>query len=96
MCKHVVNALWQKYVVLTVDEAFFCKLMELKWANQQYTEFLILRHHGCLHTAMNFLKAIGHRTSGGLDGLRVSFLVRRQKRGQWLEFITKNIPGCTK
>ena len=56
MCKHVVNALWQKYVVLTVDEAFFCKLMELKWANQQYTEFFIL-HLGCLHSTMDFLKA---------------------------------------
>ena len=41
--------------------------MELKWCNPEYQEFLIPRLGG-LHTAMNFLKAIGqHMQSTGLD-----------------------------
>ena len=57
-CKFVAESLGQKYVVLTVDEALYCKLMELKWAKPEYQEFLIVRLGG-LHTAMNFMKAIG-------------------------------------
>ena len=34
-CKHVATALGQRYVVLTVDEALYCKLMELKWAKEE-------------------------------------------------------------
>ena len=30
-CKHVASVLGQQHVVLTVDEALYCKLMELKW-----------------------------------------------------------------
>ena len=51
-------------MVLTVDEALYCKLQELKWAKQM--NFLILRHGG-LHITLNFLKAIGkHVQSSGL------------------------------
>ena len=65
-CRHVANVLGQSHVVLTVDEALFCKLMELKWAKPEYQNFLIVRLGG-LHTAMNFLKAIGkHIQSSGL------------------------------
>jgi hypothetical protein len=65
-CKHVARKLGQHHVVLTVDEALFCKLMELKWAKDEYQDFLIIRLGG-LHTAMNFLKVIGkHIQSSGL------------------------------
>ena len=43
-------------MLLTVDEALYCRLMELKWS-QNYV-FLIPRL-GSLHIAMNFMKAIG-------------------------------------
>ena len=66
-CLHVSQALEQRYVVLTVDEALYCKLMELKWSIPEYKELLIPRLGG-LHTAMNFLKAIGkHVQSSGLS-----------------------------
>ena len=42
-CKHTAGKLGQHYVVLTVDEALFCKLMELKWAKPEYRDFLIVR-----------------------------------------------------
>ncbi len=65
-CKYIANSLGQKYVVLTVDEALYCKLMDLKWAKKEYQEFLSLRLGG-LHTAMNFMKAIGqHLKSTGI------------------------------
>ncbi|KAL8567664.1 hypothetical protein ACOMHN_054475 [Nucella lapillus] len=65
-CKHVARKLGQHHVVLTVDEALFCKLMELKWAKDEYQDFLIIRLGG-LHTAMNFMKVIGkHIQSSGL------------------------------
>jgi len=65
-CKHVASALGQQHVVLTVDEALFGKLMELKWAKPEYEEWLFVRLGG-LHTALNFLKAIGqHMQSSGL------------------------------
>ncbi|KAL8583128.1 hypothetical protein ACOMHN_029824 [Nucella lapillus] len=31
-CNHAAQTLGQRRVVLTVDEALFCRLMELKWA----------------------------------------------------------------
>ena len=46
-----------KHVVLTVDEALFCKLMELKWAKEEYQDFLTVRLGG-LHIALNFMKVI--------------------------------------
>ncbi len=50
-CKHVANVLGQQYVVLTVDEALYFKLMELKWAKSDYQDFLIVRLGG-LHTIL--------------------------------------------
>ena len=65
-CWHISQDLGQKYVVLTVDEALYCKLMELKWAIPEYRDFLIPRLGG-LHVSLNFLKTIGkHVQSSGL------------------------------
>ncbi|KAG1656012.1 hypothetical protein GQR58_024202 [Nymphon striatum] len=55
----------QRYTVLTVDQALFPQLMELKWA--KYKDTLILRLGG-LHISMNFLKVLGqHTADSGLD-----------------------------
>jgi hypothetical protein len=65
-CKHTAGKLGQHHVVLTVDEALFCKLMELKWAKTEYQAFLIVRLGG-LHTALIFMEVIGkHIHSSGL------------------------------
>jgi hypothetical protein len=53
----------KQHIVITVDQASFCKLMELKWSVQEYKDKIIHRL-GSLHTAMNFLKAIGYHMSG--------------------------------
>ena len=63
-CRKIAQSLGQRYVVLTVDEALYCKLMELKWVKS--IDFLIVRLGG-LHTAMSFMKVIGkHIQSSGL------------------------------
>jgi len=65
-CKHIATQLGQHHVVLTVDEALYCKLMELKRAKDEYQNFLIVRMGG-LHISLNFLKVIGkHLQSSGL------------------------------
>lgn len=65
-CKHVARELGQNHEVITVDEALYCKLMELKWANADYMDHLIVRLGG-LHTAMKFMAVIGkHIQSSGL------------------------------
>lgn len=65
-CRHTATALGQQHVVLTVDEALYCKLMELKWAKDEYQDFLIVRMGG-LHTSLTFLKVIGkHMQTSGL------------------------------
>ena len=65
-CKHVARERGQHHVVITVDEALFCKLMELKWSNADYMDCLIVRLGG-LHTAMKFMAVIGkHIQSSGL------------------------------
>ena len=64
--KHVASVLGQQHVVLTADEALYCKLMELKWAKKDYQDFLIVRL-GWLHQSWHFFKAIGkHINSSGL------------------------------
>lgn len=55
--RHTATALGQQHVVLTVDEALFCKLMDLKWAKDEYQDFLIIRMGG-LQTSLTFLKVI--------------------------------------
>jgi len=54
-CRHVAKKLEQHHVVLTVDEALFCKLMDLKWAKPQYQDFLVVRLGGP-HTALKFME----------------------------------------
>ena len=54
-CKHVASVLRQQHVVLTVDKALHCKLMELKWVKKDYQDFLIVRLGG-LHTILAFLR----------------------------------------
>ena len=41
-CKHVARKLGQHHVVLTVDGALFCKLMELKWAKDECQDVMIV------------------------------------------------------
>ena len=61
----------QQHVVLTVDEALFPKLMELKWSVAEYKDVLIPCLGG-LHIAMNFLGVIGrHMNQSGLCELWV-------------------------
>ena len=62
-CRQVARALDQRYVVLTADEALYCRLMLLKWADTEDGSWLIVRLGG-LHTAMNFLRAIGQHMDG--------------------------------
>ena len=47
------SQLGQEYTVLTVDQALYYKLMDLKW---------MIPCLGGLHIAMNFLKVIGQHT----------------------------------
>lgn len=53
-CRHVSRKLGQHHVVITVDEALFCKLMELKRAKADYQDCLIVMLGG-LHTATKFI-----------------------------------------
>ena len=55
---HVAKSMEQHHVVLTVDEALYPKLLELKWSVEQYKDMLIPCLGG-LHIAMNFLGIIG-------------------------------------
>ena len=69
-CRFVANSLDQQYIIITADEAIFCKLMELKYANADLRRILIVRLGG-LHTAMAFMKAIGkHVKESGLTDLK--------------------------
>ena len=62
----VAESFNQKHVVLTVDQALFPLLMELKWMLPDYKDTLIPRLGG-LHTSMNFLKVLGqHIQDSGL------------------------------
>lgn len=64
---HLAKALGKKYVVMTVDQALYPLLMELKWSNPEYSEMLIPRLGG-LHIGMNFLKVLGqHMSDSGLQ-----------------------------
>ena len=54
----MADKLGQTYVVLTVDEALYCKLMLLYCSIAEYQEFLIVRLGG-FHTIINFLKILG-------------------------------------
>ena len=62
-CLAIANDIGQEYTVITVDQALYCRLMELKWCVLEYRTKLIPRL-GELHVSMNFLKAIGHYMEG--------------------------------
>lgn len=62
-CMHVSSVLGQQYTVITVDQALYCKLVELKWANPEYQEKLVVQLGG-LHISMCFLKTIGKHMNG--------------------------------
>ena len=55
---YIAAALGQKHTVITVDQALYCKLVELKWAIPEYQDKLVIQMGG-LHISMRFLKAIG-------------------------------------
>ena len=38
-CRHIAETLGQKYVVYTVGEALFSRLMALKWSQESYSFF---------------------------------------------------------
>lgn len=55
-----------EYIVFTVDQALYCKMLELRWSSEFYQKRIVLRMGG-LHIAMNYLKAIGqHMKDSGL------------------------------
>jgi hypothetical protein len=62
-CMYISDRLGQRHTVLTVDQALYFKLMDLKWSVPEYRERLVPRMGG-LHIAMNFLKCIGDHMSG--------------------------------
>ena len=62
-CMHISAALGQQYTVITVDQALFCKLLELKWSIPEYQNKLVVQLGG-LHISMRFLKAIGNHMNG--------------------------------
>ena len=68
-CISIADHLGHDYIVLTVDQALYCKLLELKWSNEIYQRRIVLKMGG-LHIAMNFQKAIGQHMSGcGIEEL---------------------------
>ena len=70
-CMYISEQLGQTYTVITVDQALYFKLMDLKWCVDDYREKLIVKMGG-LHIAMNFLKTIGdHMEGSGIDSIWV-------------------------
>lgn len=68
-CLSIADHLNHQHIVLTVDQALYCKLLELKWSNQDYQRRIVLKMGG-LHIAMNFLGVIGKHMGGcGLEEL---------------------------
>jgi hypothetical protein len=68
---HISEKLGQKYTVITVDQALYFKLKDLKWSVPRYTDSVFPRLGG-LHIAMNFMKGIGdHMNGSGLHEICV-------------------------
>ena len=55
---HVTTSLQHDHIVLTMDQALFAQLMELKCSIPEYKDILIPQFGG-LHTTMNFFKVLG-------------------------------------
>ncbi len=62
-CLAISSRFGQEHTVITVDQALYYRLMELKWYLPQYQDKLIPRLGG-LHVSMNFLKAIWDHVNG--------------------------------
>lgn len=62
-CMSISSHFGQKYTVITLDQALYCRLMELKWVVPEDQHKLIPRLGG-LHISMNFLKVIGDHIDG--------------------------------
>ena len=62
-CMYIWAALGQQHTVLRVDQALYCKLVELKWAIPEYQKKLVVQLGG-LHISMCFQKAIGNHMKG--------------------------------
>lgn len=62
-CMHISEKLGKKYTVITVDQALYFKLMDLKWSVPRYKDSVFPRLGG-LHIAMNFMKCIGDHMNG--------------------------------
>lgn len=60
---YISNRLGQRHTVITVDQALYFKLMDLKWPVPEYRDILVPRMGG-LHIAMDFMKCIGDHMSG--------------------------------
>ena len=64
---HVAKSMEQQHVVLTVDEALYPKLLELKWSVEEY-KYMLIRCLGGLHIVMNFQGVMGrHMSESGLS-----------------------------
>ena len=62
-CMYVSSKPNQSYTVITVDQALYYRLIQLKFVVPEYKEKLIVRLGG-LHISMNFLGVIGNHMSG--------------------------------
>jgi hypothetical protein len=68
---HISEKLGKKYTVITVNQALYFKLMDLKWSVPRYKDSVFPRLGG-LHIAMNFMKCIGdHMNGSGLHEIWV-------------------------
>lgn len=71
-CISLADKLGKKHIVLTADQAVYCKLVEVRWASQTFRNRIVLRMGG-LHIALNFMKVIGKQMAGsGLGDLWVA------------------------
>jgi len=62
-CMHISATLGQQHTGLTVDQALYCKLVELQWAIPEYQKKLVVQL-GDLHISMCFQKATGNHMKG--------------------------------
>ncbi|KAL9951254.1 hypothetical protein ACROYT_G043888 [Oculina patagonica] len=80
----VAESFNQKHIVLTVDQALFPLLMELKWVVPEYKDVLIPRLGG-LHTSMNFLKVLGqHIQDSGLPTIWIESELKEREFGTYI------------
>ena len=93
-CMFVAERFGQAYTVITVDQALYCKLMEMKWRFPEFNEKLIVRLGG-LHISMSFLKVIGKHMSGSgcmKHGLKVAY--SEKERQSWYFLARLTVKQC--